>query len=198
MRELFEFYTENQTRSMNMTLANELAKVAIGLVTKAHTHTHPPAFRPQHEVPSPSASTTPPESPPALDDEFVLRPELANRFNPKGATSIYHEFYGLGEFEDVPVKGGLKALDEKFGTKWRSGESGYQKAYSRMQQIVKAVDLEVGKGKEIVDVFQEFDHLFVEKECKGLQHMREALVAFLPPKPRTKSTIGRTSPAAEA
>ena len=103
----------------------------------------------------------------------------------------------MGEFEDVPVKGGLKPLDEKFGTKWRSGESGYQQAYSQMQQIVKAVDLEVEKGKEIVDVLQEFDHLFVEKECKGLQHMREALVAFLPPKPRTKSTIGWTSPAAE-
>ena len=89
-----------------------------------------------------------------------------------------------GEYDGVPIVGGLAEMDRRYKRKWRSGDIGYQRAFSRLQQICKAVEIEVGKGKSLEAVLDDLDELFVEKECKGLEKMRELVSGILPKKSR--------------
>lgn len=87
---------------------------------------------------------------------------------------IYQEYYGEGFFKDVPLVGGLQGLEDKYGTKWRSG-SAFQKSFNRLRVIVKCVGRQIAEGKEKEVVLKEMDELFKEKGCKTLQQFRNAL-----------------------
>lgn len=158
------------------TLAAQFAQIAVGLSTSL-----PSAARLTKNTTTMTAEPPPQDTiednaaVPVSDLERVRFHPLACRIRATNATAIYEEYHGIGDFNDVPAEGGLKSLDEKWGTKWRSGDAGYQKAYSRMQLVLKGVDLQVKAGKELVVVLNEFDALFAEKNCKTMDNMVVAL-----------------------
>jgi Transcriptional activator of glycolytic enzymes len=85
---------------------------------------------------------------------------------------VYDEYKGEGEFSGKPIIGGLKGLDEKYNTKWRSGDAAYQKAYSRIKQVVSCVETRMKEQNRMrEEVLQELDELFAEKECRNLTVM---------------------------
>lgn len=119
--------------------------------------------------PSPSASVVATE-----EDEFhrVLRHPLKSRHEPRSATAVYDEYYGQGSFVGMPIEGGLKGLDDKYKRKWRQGDQAYQKAFSRIQQVVSCVDRRMKEeSKEKEDVLSELDELFVAKKSRTLVKM---------------------------
>jgi hypothetical protein len=190
MRQLFQDFAVDQREGMRMTLARNFMNVAVGLVS------------PSVGAGSPQSPSVPPPSPPTpptttttttTDDDMKVRPELKNRRRPKSATAIFEEYYGLGEYEGQPIVGGLAAMDSKYHNKWRLGDAGYQKAYSRMQQIVKAVDTEINQGKTQEAVLAEYDALFVGHEQKGLEFLRKLVSHVLPLRGRKGGTVGTNS-----
>jgi hypothetical protein len=194
-RGLLENFGRDFTDNIRQTLARNLVSVAAGLVGETGNITTGSPRSPAQSVQSPrrnmeSTTTTLGET---NDDEMPLRPELKNRYNPSSATSIYHEFNGLGEFENVPIAGGLAAMESKYGKKWRMGDPGYQKAYSRMQQISKAVKNEMATGRTEEEVLLEFDALFAGKEKKGLEYMRKLVVHVVPLRVRKQGTVDPTA-----
>jgi hypothetical protein len=181
MRDLLQEFRKEATEGIRMTLAMNFMNFAVGLAggqTVASpsipiASPHPPSPR---VVPPPLPTNTTTNT---TDEAMPVRPEIKNR-HPKSGRAIYEEFYGLGDYVGVPIAGGLAAMDSTYKNKWRLGDTAYNKVYSRMQQISKAVDSEVDKGRTVEDVLQEFDRLFVDKECKGLEHMRRLVVHILP------------------
>jgi hypothetical protein len=105
-RGLLENFGREFTDNMRRTLARNLVSVAAGLVGETVNVTTGSPRSPARSVQSPlrhmesTATTTMGDT---NDDEMPLRPELKNRYRPSSATSIYHEYYGLGEFENVPI-----------------------------------------------------------------------------------------------
>jgi hypothetical protein len=119
-------------------------------------------------------NTSPPEVGNTEEQEFkrVLLHGLRSRFDARSATMVYDEYNGEGDFIGKPIVGGLKGLDEKYNTKWRRGDAAYQKAYSRIKQVVSCVETrmkEQNRTKE--EVLEELDELFAEKECRNLTAM---------------------------
>jgi Transcriptional activator of glycolytic enzymes len=188
IRQLFLDFSCEQRQEVRMTLARNFMNVAVGLVG---------------EQGSPSTSDSPSVSVPRLpatatttnttgDEEMIVRPELKNRSRPKSATAVYHEYHGLGDYEGQPIVGGLAAMDTKYKNKWRLGDGGYQKAYSRIQQIAKAVTIEVEQnGKEQEAVLAELDAKFAGNEHKGLEYLRQLVAPILPLRSRNSATVGQ-------
>ena len=57
-----------------------------------------------------------------VEDGMVLRPNISNRYNPTSFRSVYEEFHGIGEYDGVPIVGGLAEMDRRYKRKWRSGD----------------------------------------------------------------------------
>lgn len=192
MRELLD----SHSHSMKMVLASQFVTVGLGLATQGSPQRQtlpskaPGSPMSPASVPSPSRPTTITHTNDD-DDCPILRLELKCRNQPKSCTAIYHEFHGIGEFEGIPIDGGLAAMDGRYKTKWRSGDKAYQKAFSRMQQISKAVSVEMEKGRTMLEVLLEFDELFVTNQCKGLEHMRLLLDYIIPKRERRRKSVGR-------
>jgi hypothetical protein len=184
MRQLFNDFAVEHREGICTTLARNLMNVAVGLVSPSTVAASP------H---SPSVLPPLPPTPPTtndVDDDMKVRPELKNRSHPKSATAIFEEYYGLGEYQGEPIDGGLAAMDSKYQNKWRLGDAGYQKAYSRMQQIVKAVTIEMGKGRTQESVLAEFDGLLAGNESKGLEFLRKQVCHILPLRGRKNGAVG--------
>jgi hypothetical protein len=80
----------------------------------------------------------------------------------KSIYTIYHEWYGLEHFENLPVDGSIASLEVKYKTKWRSHFSPAEKQYFLwLQKVVKAID-EQGKheAKEPYKVLNDWDALY--------------------------------------
>jgi hypothetical protein len=171
-----------------MTLARNFMNVAVGLVGEQASPSS--SGSPNVSVPPPTTTTTNTTE----DEEMIVRPELKNRIRPKSATAVYHEYHGLGDYEGQPIVGGLAAMDTKYKNKWRLGGSGYQKAYSRIQQIAKAVTIEVEQnGKDQEAVLVELDAKFAGNEHKGLEYLRQLVAPILPLRSRNSATVGHNS-----
>jgi len=65
------------------------------------------------------------------------------------ARAIYNQWTGLGNYVNVPIEGGVEALEKKYGNKWRpwsstsrdkGGDPKKQKTFSRMKKICEEVD----------------------------------------------------------
>jgi hypothetical protein len=187
MRQLFNEFAHEHREGIRITLARDLMNVAVGLVSPSTV-----AGSPQAPSVLPPLPPSPPTTTDDDDDDMKVRPELKNRRHPKSATAIFEEYYGLGEYKGEPIDGGLAAMDSKYQNKWRLGDAGYQKAYSRMQQIVKAVTIEIEKGRTQESVLAEFDGLFAGNESKGLEFLRKQVCHILPLRGRTtgRTTVG--------
>jgi hypothetical protein len=58
----------------------------------------------------------------------------------KSIYTIYHEWYGLENYENSPVEGGIASLEKQFKTKWRKHFSTAEKQYfSRLQKVVRGL-----------------------------------------------------------
>ena len=61
--------------------------------------------------------------------------------NPSSVEDLYNEFYGLHSFKDVPIEGGIAAVEEKYGGKWRKGWKGSAKYLSRVRIVMKGIQV---------------------------------------------------------
>ena len=192
MRTLLGEHSQSQVESMCTMMAQQYANLAVGFATQGL----------QRAAQTKKVGTGPPVAPPPpppaqeqervhdSDAEFrrVFHHRIMNVRSPQSVSSIYQEYYGEGSFKDIPIVGGLKGLEDKYGTKWRAGGA-FQKAFNRLQLVVKCVDsqIELGKAKEVV--LLEMDDLFKERRCKTLQSFRDVLQEEnLLPKQRERPT----------
>ena len=78
--------------------------------------------------------------------------KLASRRAPSVA-AMYKEWYGLEEFEGVPIEGGIDALEKQWGTKWRSGYTGaMQKRFSKRKMIITAISkAKTARGDDTIE-----------------------------------------------
>lgn len=195
MRVLLGEYSQNQVDSMCNMMAQQYANLAVGFAAQG-----------RQRVVAKKAVTpvvAPPPPPPEAQDKVVeseaefsrvFHYNITNARSPKSVSSIHQEYYGEGPFKDIPVVGGLKGLKDKYGTKWRAGGA-FQKAFNRLQLIVKCVDSQIQSGKAKEVVLMEMDKLFDEKNCRTLQSFRNVLEKEeLLPKIKQRST-GTTRPA---
>jgi hypothetical protein len=167
MKECMNVLLEDFGSQQRMELANQFFNVGVGLATTrrpGRSSTSPMMAAAEVATnpspPSPSASVVATE-----EDEFlkVLRHPLKSRHEPRSATAVYHEYYGEGDFTGRPIDGGLKALEDKYKSKWRTGDHAYQRAFSRIQQVVSSVDRRMKEQSMDKDaVLEELDQLFVE------------------------------------
>jgi hypothetical protein len=182
MEEALDEFGVQQRMQQRMELASTFVNVGVGLASQPGNV--PRARRPEGSNPSspagPSESVIVPQPEQDAQDELerVFRHELKSRHEPRTATFVYNEYYGLGDFEGKPIEGGLKALEDKYKTKWRRGDTAYQKAFSRIQQVVSCVNHAIkDQSREKENVLQQFDTLFDKKECSTLPKMVEQLKA---------------------
>jgi hypothetical protein len=88
--------------------------------------------------------TTPPSSPPR-PSASPRRPDDCPKYHlsvaPKSFFAIYNEWYGGGpDFEDVPVPGGIAALELKFKARWRKHFEPHEvKEFSRRRMCINAI-----------------------------------------------------------
>jgi Transcriptional activator of glycolytic enzymes len=68
---------------------------------------------------------------------------------------LYNEWKGLGDFEGVPIDGGVEALEKRFKNAWRASWRGGAKYVSRVKVVMRAIemlhqhDMEAGVEKAI-------------------------------------------------
>jgi hypothetical protein len=65
--------------------------------------------------------------------------ELQFYGNHKSVQSMYNEYYGKGDFNVIPIIGGLQAMEQKFGAKWRRHIKGGSKLIGRMKAVMGAI-----------------------------------------------------------
>lgn len=99
------------------------------------------------------------------DDSMRLYGIAFQTRTPCNVTEVYNEFKGLGEYSGVPIDGGIAAVEAKTNRRWRSNFSpADQKHFSRVIQLVRAVDGEVGNGADLATTLSDFESIFVD--CK--------------------------------
>ena len=162
MRELLAEASTSQVSAIKLSIGRQLVTAGLGLAAETVEPRIRKSGTPSNTPTSPNETTSPnpvesPDWNQEEDEMFVLRPEIINRYHPRSFRAVYEEFHGMGEYDGVPIAGGLAEMDRRYKTKWRSGDIGYQRAFSRMQQICKAVEIEVENGKMLDVVLDEFD-----------------------------------------
>jgi hypothetical protein len=65
--------------------------------------------------------------------------ELQFYGNHKAVQSMYNEYYGKGDFNVIPITGGLHAMEQKFEAKWRKHIKGGSKFIGRMKAVMGAI-----------------------------------------------------------
>jgi hypothetical protein len=95
-----------------------------------------------------SPSSSPPSSPPPRPPPTSRRvgegdeaPKYHLALSPKSLFAIYNEWYGGGpDFQDIPVPGGIAALENKFKARWRRHfEPNEVKDFSRRRMCINAI-----------------------------------------------------------
>lgn len=79
---------------------------------------------------------------------------------------IYDEWFGQGEYDGVPIPGGIQACETKFGTKWRGKNTANR--ISRQNRVCKALQEEIGKGKTLGDVCRVWDAIYIDRCQRNL------------------------------
>ena len=91
--------------------------------------------------------------------------------------SIHDEWFGEGIYKNVPVPGGLEALELSHKSKWRKHFSGSQdKAFSRLKRIVRALKDESNcSGHTIIEVCERWNSIYSTECKKSLSKMEDWL-----------------------
>jgi hypothetical protein len=77
---------------------------------------------------------------------------------------VYNEYYGIEEFNGKPIEGGLHAMEQQYGIKWRKvgtyWTSAEQKHFSRIKCIIAGVENAVAQGQEKLVVLRMLQHIY--------------------------------------
>ena len=75
---------------------------------------------------------------------------------------MWNQWYGLLEYKDVPVVGGIPAMEKAHKATWRKYNSKEQKHFSRFKKMIQDMGiLKLEKGNDDT-FFTEMDGLFLE------------------------------------
>jgi hypothetical protein len=87
--------------------------------------------------------------------------------------TLYNEWYGLGEYFDLPVPGGIAALEATEKTKWRKHFSPNEvKNFSRVKMIVAGIDaMQCRLQRDTEVAIEELDLIFTEEAKKSVASM---------------------------
>ena len=78
---------------------------------------------------------------------------------------IYDEWKGLGRFVGQPMEGGIEALEQSTKKRWRKRYKGAdQKHFSRVVQLMSAIEGGTTNGRSLQEVIDELEGLFVWKK----------------------------------
>jgi hypothetical protein len=94
-------------------------------------------------------------------------------------TEIYHVWYGLGHYTDLPLSGGINAL-EKEPSKWRdvTKETKERSTLTSLRKIVRAVVNRQNVSNESLEtILQEFDQLWRKTRDRQLSQLIRKLKA---------------------
>jgi len=91
--------------------------------------------------------------------------ELQFYGNHKSVQSMYNEYYGKGDFNLIPISGGLLAMEKKFGAKWRKHIPGGSKFIGRMKAVMRAIE-NMARSDEgsVDDSIDKLDMVFQSKD----------------------------------
>lgn len=104
----------------------------------------------------------------AVPNEHTLLPETFPNFvfhaQHNNLRSLWDEWYGLGAFNNEPVVGGVAALEETHGAKWRpKGKGNMQQRISRQGRICLGLGKKSeAEGKSVYEVCDELDVKYLE------------------------------------
>jgi len=115
-------------------------------------------------------------------------------------SDLYNQWFGLENFENIPVSGGIAAL-EKNGKGWRkSFENRERKAFSRAKIVIDCIQNEVGKGKGLHTTLAEFNDIFSHDARGFLSKMPDELKKrnLYEPKQRKRRAASPPPPHEEA
>ena len=86
----------------------------------------------------------------------------------KSVQSFYNEFYGLGDFNLIPITGGgLLAMEKKFGAKWRKTVRGGAKHMSRLKALMQAIANMATEGDSVDRSIGIIELAFQDKGAEG-------------------------------
>jgi hypothetical protein len=98
----------------------------------------------------------------------------------KSVQSFYNEYYGLEDFDGVPISGGLHTMAEKFRAKWRKSVRGGAKHMSELKAVMRAIaDMTALERGSVDGSFGELDDVFQDKGVDGGKKRLSNLVDIL-------------------
>jgi hypothetical protein len=83
--------------------------------------------------------------------------------------TIYYEWFGLENFDGIPVEGGIDTCESEWRSKWRNHFSGAEKQhFSRVKAIINAIieQTNVDEDGGIHQVLDELEVVFISEEIK--------------------------------
>ena len=108
---------------------------------------------------------------------------------------IYDEWYGLGKFKDIPIEGGIDAMERLYSSKWRMHRNpkGFPKRFSRIRMIVTAINdclINGPNGNNLSQVIDQMNELYQkEAERKLAPFVEKVLVRHNYRSPSKKQKI---------
>ena len=83
---------------------------------------------------------------------------------------VWNEWYGIREFNGLPIPGGIHEMERRYKSKWRQLGKYYtaaeQKHFSRVSQIIKGIRNRLDAGEELDNVCADLTQIF-SKGAKG-------------------------------
>jgi hypothetical protein len=164
-------HVNEMTTSTRLELATNFATMAASLVEGAGKQAEKQAEKQAVAVP---ISTT--ERVGCTSDFDRVQGHRMSR-QPVSIKRLYHEYYGLEYYCNVPIEGGIAAAERLFKNSWRKNYIGGEVQHvSRVQRIIKAVDDMVEGGAELWKVLDIFEDMF-RAESNSLSRMINTLKA---------------------
>jgi hypothetical protein len=118
---------------------------------------------------------------PMEEDELPSSSPPTTRYNLKqtheSVSEMFNEWWGLGSFENQPIRGGFEALERLHRSRWRKHFDGGQVKYiSRVRIVLQALNtLAEMEGYSLESALNEFDVAY-KGECKKYITKMEAFV----------------------
>ncbi|CAJ1961291.1 unnamed protein product [Cylindrotheca closterium] len=98
------------------------------------------------------------------DDEWGINHTVQKKH--ESVRSLYDEWFGLGDFDGVPIRGGIANCEMKFGIQWRDKKSSNR--ISQQKRICRVLQREVDGGKALDDVCREWDKVYIQQCGKNI------------------------------
>ena len=128
--------------------------------------------------------------------DVTSHPPSSHQPRPKhmSLVTLYQEWYGLGDFDGIPIAGGIESMERKMKSRWRKHFSGAQKkSFSRTKDVIDGINRRVQTSNLTLEaVIDEWDVLYRGEWKCSTYKMSEWLKdnGFLGrKKPRGKSAI---------